>query len=217
MPPGPATFCALGAILADVKRDYVRSRRLRFADGPPVAAELASIFRALEESASSWIRSEGDILGEVVFDASLDLRYAGQAFDLQVAIPERLRKEPDLEAITELFHREHERIYSFRDPESSVEVSTERVRVTGRIPALELPPIPDRGPAEPIDSRRVYVGGRDLDVPVHARRALGRGASIPGPAVIEQEDCTVWVLPGWNAAVHRSGSILIRRSDGAGG
>ena len=47
--------------------------------------------------------------------------------------------------------------------------------------------------------------------------ALGRDASIPGPAIIEQEDCTVWVLPGWNAAVHRTGSILIRRSDESGG
>ena len=217
VPPGPATFCALGAILADVKRDYVRSRRLRFADGPPVAVELASIFRALEAGASSWIRSEGDILGEVVFDASLDMRYAGQAFDLQVAIPERLRREPDLEAITELFHREHERIYSFRDPESSVEASTERVRVTGRIPALELPPVPERGPAEPAGERRVYAGGRYLDVPVYLRRALGRDASVPGPAIIEQEDCTVWGLPGWNATVHRNGSLLIRRSNGAGG
>ena len=211
VPPGPATFCALGAILADVKRDYVRSRRLRFADGPAVAAELASIFRALEEGASSWIRREGDILGEVVFEASLDMRYAGQAFDLQVPVPEGLRTEPDLDAITELFHLEHERIYSFRDPESSVEVSTERVRITGRIPPLELPPTPERGPAEPIDTRTVYVAGRCLDVPVHARRELGRDADIPGPAIIEQEDCTVWVLPGWNAAVHRTGSLLIRR------
>ena len=217
VPPGPATFCALGAILADVKRDYVRSHRLRFADGPPVAAELASIFRGLEASASSWIRSEGDILGEVVFDASLDMRYAGQAFDLQVPIPEKLRAEPDLEAMTELFHREHERIYSFRDPDSSVEVSTERVRVTGRIPPLDLPPIPEREPAGPVDTRRVYVAGRRLDVPVHARRALGRDASIPGPAIVEQEDCTVWVLPGWSAAVHRTGSLLIRRSGGAPG
>ena len=211
VPPGPATFCALGAILADVKRDYVRSHRLRFADGPRVAAELASIFRALESSASSWIRREGDILGEVVFDASLDMRYSGQAFDLQVTIPEGLRREPDLDAITELFHREHERIYSFRDPESSVEVSTERVRITGRIPPLELPPVLERGPAEPIDTRTVYVAGRYLDVPVHARRELGRDADIPGPAIIEQEDCTVWVLPGWNAAVDRTGSLLIRR------
>ena len=216
VPPGPATFCALGAILADVKRDYVRSRRLRFADGPPVAVELASIFRALEAGASSWIRSEGDILGEVVFDASLDMRYAGQAFDLQVAIPEPLRKEPDLAALTELFHREHERIYGFRDPESTVEVSTERVRVTGRIPALELPPVPERGPAEPAGERRVYVGGRYLEAPVYLRRALGRGATLAGPAIIEQEDCTVWVLPGWDATVHRNGSILIRRSNGAG-
>ena len=221
VPPGPATFCALGAILADVKRDYVRSQRLRFAGGPPVAAELASIFRALESSASSWIRREGEILGEVVFDASLDMRYAGQAFDLQVPVPEELRRKPDLEAITELFHREHERIYSFRDPESSVEVSTERVRVTGRIPALELPAVPERRAPEPIDTRRVYVGGRYLDVPVHARRELGRGSALPGPVIIEQEDCTVWVLPGWSAAVHRTGSILIGRSsraaEGSGG
>ena len=215
VPPGPATFCALGAILADVKRDYVRSRRLRFAEGPPAAAELASIFRALEESASSWIRREGGLLGEVVFDASLDMRYAGQAFDLQVPIPEELRVEPDLEAITERFHREHERIYSFRDPGSEVEVSTERVRVTGRIPPLELPPVPERGLAEPFDTRRVYAAGRWLDAPVYARRALGRDTSVPGPAIVEQEDCTVWVLPGWSAAVHRTGSLLIHRSNGA--
>ena len=215
VPPGPATFCALGAILADVKRDYVRSRRLRFAEGPPAAAELASIFRALEESASSWIRSEGGLLGEAVFDASLDMRYAGQAFDLQVPIPEELRVEPDLEAITERFHREHERIYSFRDPGSEVEVSTERVRVTGRIPPLELPPVPEREPARPFDTRRVYAAGRRLDAPVYARHALGRDTSVPGPAIVEQEDCTVWVLPGWRAAVHRTGSLLIRRSNGA--
>ena len=212
VPPGPATFCALGAILADVKRDYVRSHRLRFAEGPLAAAELASIFRALEEGASSWIRSEGGLLGEVVFDASLDMRYTGQAFDLQVPIPEELRVEPDLEAITERFHQEHERIYSFRDPESEVEVSTERVRVTGRIPPLELPPVPEREPARPFDTRRVYAVGRRLDAPVYARRALGRGTSVSGPAIVEQEDCTVWVLPGWSAAVHRTGSLLIRRT-----
>ena len=212
VPPGPATFCALGAILADVKRDYVRSHRLRFTDGPQVAADLAGIFRELESRASSWIRSEGDILGEVSFDGALDMRYSGQAFDLQVPIPDGLRTQPDLDAIAELFHREHERIYSFRDPESSVEVSTERVRVTGRIPPLEFPTVPERGPAEPFDTRRVHVAGRRLDAPVYLRRKLGRGAAISGPAIIEQEDCTVWVLPDWHAAVDRIGSILIQRS-----
>ena len=212
VPPGPATFCALGAILADVKRDYVRSRRLRFADGSPAAFELASIFRDLEDQASSWIRSEGELLGEVAFEAALDMRYAGQAFDLQVTVPDALRIEPELPALTELFHREHERIYSFRDPDSGVEVSTERLRITGRIPPVAFPPVPERGPAEPFETRRVHVHGRRVEVPVHTRRLLGRDAAIPGPAIIEQEDCTVWVLPGWSASVDGIGNILIRLS-----
>ena len=212
VPPGPATFCALGAVLADVKRDYVRSRRVRFSDGAPAAAELAAIFRELEERASSWIASEGELLGEIVFDGALDMRYSGQAFDLQVPIPESLRREPDLGGLSELFHLQHERIYGFRDPESHVEASTERLRVTGRIPPPEIAAVPERGLPEPFDTRRVYVAGRYLSVPVYARRELGRGAAITGPAVIEQEDCTVWVLPGWNAAVHRTGSILVHRS-----
>ena len=215
VPPGPATFCALGAILADVKRDYVRSHRLRFAGGPPGRGGAGLHIPRPGGQRIVMDPQRRRHAGEVVFDASLDMRYTGQAFDLQVPIPEELRAAPDLGAITELFHREHERIYSFRDPESSVEVSTERVRVTGRIPPLELPPVPERGPAKPFDTRRVYVAGRRLDVPVHARRALGRDVSIPGPVIIEQEDCTVWVLPGWNAAVHRTGSLLIRRSRGA--
>ena len=213
VPPGPATFCALGAILADVKRDYVRSHRLRFADGAPAAAELAAIFRELEAQASSWIRNEGEILGEVGFEAALDMRYSGQAFDLQVPIPDALRAVPDLESITELFHREHERIYSFRDPASGVEVSTERLRVTGRIPPIGFPSVPERGPAEPFETRRVHVRGGWMEVPVYARRALGRDAAIAGPAIIEQEDCTVWVLPGWRAGVDRIGNLLVRSSN----
>ena len=217
IPPGPATFCALGAILADVKRDYVRSRRLRFADGRPVAAELAAILRELEGQASTWVASEGNLLGEIAFEATLDMRYTGQAFDLQVPIPDALRAEPDLDAITELFHREHERIYSFRDPESGVEASTERLRVTGRIPPLEFPAVPERGPPEPFESRRVLVEGAFLDVPVFARRALGRDAAIPGPAIVEQEDCTVWVHPGWDAVIDPLGNIVIRSLSRAAG
>ena len=216
VPPGPATFCAFGAILADVKRDYVRSHRLRFADGPRAAVELARIFRDLEDRASAWISGEGGLLGDVAFDGALDMRYSGQAFDLQVPVPDRLRREPELDAVAELFHREHERIYGFRDPESGVEVSTERVRVTGRIPPVRIPTVPERGPAEPAAARRVHVAGRRLVAPVYARRELGSGAALAGPAIIEQEDCTVWVLPGWSATVDRTGSILIRRAGGEG-
>ena len=139
IPAAPSTFCAMGAILADVKRDYVRSRHLRFADGNAAVTQLAEIFRSLEAEASAWIETEGDILGETGFQATADMRYKGEAFDLQVAIPDDLRTQPDADGISELFHREHELIYGFRDLESGVEVTTERVRVTGKIPPITLP------------------------------------------------------------------------------
>jgi len=210
IPPGPATFCALGAILTDVKRDYVRSRHLRLGAGKAQQDDIATIFRELKEAASEWIGNEGDILGKTVYDAALDMRYAGQAFDLQVAIPDRLRLKPLAQTIAELFHREHERIYSFRDPESEIDITTERVRVTGKIKPIRLREVAKAKTAKPIDRRRVYVAGRYRTVPVYARRDLGRGATLVGPAIIEQEDCTIWILPGWRAAVDKTGSVLIR-------
>ena len=63
VPLTPSTFCALGAILANVKRDFVSSHFLRLADGAPALAALTRDFDRLEQTASSWIGSEGDILG----------------------------------------------------------------------------------------------------------------------------------------------------------
>jgi len=45
-----------------------------------------------------------------------------------------------------------------------------------------------------------------------SRRDLGIDTRIDGPAIIEQEDCTAWVLPGWTAALHPIGSIVITRN-----
>ena len=214
VPPAPATFCAMGAILADVKRDYVRSSHLRFTDGKAALADLARIFREIEEEASEWIAKEGDLLGEPEFAATLDMRYAGQAYDLGVAIPDELRLNPEAEGILELFHREHERIYSFRDLESGVEVTTQRIRVIGRIPPVTIPDVETGTRAKAGDIRRVFNQGKYLDVPVYLRREMGRGQKVTGPAILEQRDSTVWILPDWKAEIDRIGNILITAPNG---
>ena len=214
VPPAPATFCAMGAILADVKRDYVRSSHLRFTDGKAALADLARIFREIEQEASEWIAKEGDLLGEPEFAATLDMRYAGQAYDLGVAIPDELRLNPEAEGILELFHREHERIYSFRDLESGVEVTTERIRVIGRIPPVTIPDVETGTRAKAGDNRRVFNQGKYLDVPVYLRREMGRGQKVTGPAILEQRDSTVWILPDWKAEIDRIGNILITAPNG---
>ena len=214
VPPAPATFCAMGAILADVKRDYVRSHHLMLADGRPALDALAAAFRELEAEAERWIAHEGDILGKPQFTATADMRYAGQAFDLPVAIPEPLRRRPAEAKLAELFHLEHEKIYGFRDLDSAIEITTERMRVTGKIPPIRLPDLgaAPRGGAAPANSRRVFHRGRFLSVPVYLRRALGRGQTLAGPAIVEQEDCTIWIIPGWSAVVDRIGNLILSAS-----
>ena len=213
VPPAPATFCALGAILADVKRDYVRSRHLRLSDAGAVAA-LARVFRELEQEANEWIGSEGDILGTPQFVATCDMRYAGQAFDLPVHLAEALRRAPDAAELTELLHREHEKIYGFRDADSGVEITAIRLRVIGQIPPIRLPELPENGgePAKVLEQRSVYYQGRHIAVPVYARRDLGAGQVVSGPAIVEQEDCTIWIIPNWTGRVDRVGNLIITTS-----
>ena len=58
-----------GAILADIKRDYVRAHLLKFADGAAMVRRLAGLFRELESEASRWIKTEGNTVGRIGFTA----------------------------------------------------------------------------------------------------------------------------------------------------
>jgi N-methylhydantoinase A len=212
IPATPSTFCALGAIMADVKRDFVASRFLRLADGPTALDELAAQYERLAQIASEWIAAEGDLLGAMKFEATADLRYAGQAFDLQVRLPEALRRQPDVAAIAELFHQAHEKIYSFRDPDSPVEVTAERLRVVGKMPPLALPSLAPSSQSADQGTRRVFLDDGWQIASVWQRDQLAEGAAIVGPAVIEQEDTTTLIRPGWTAIVDRIGNIIATTS-----
>ena len=215
VPAAPSTFCALGAILADVKRDFVASRFLNLADGPVALDELSRQYQRLETIAAEWIAAEGDILGATRFEATADLRYAGQAFDLQVRLPEALRRRPDAAAISELFHQAHEKIYSFRDPDSSVEITAERLRVVGTIPPIDLPGIVAGAQSAGSDTRRIYLESGWQTATVWQRDQLAEEATIPGPAIIEQEDTTTLIRPDWTATVDRIGNIIATTSQRA--
>jgi N-methylhydantoinase A len=208
IPAAPSTFCALGAILADVKRDFVASRFLNLADGAVALDGLSRQYERLETIAAAWIAAEGDILGATRFETTADLRYAGQAFDLQVRLPEALRRRPDAAAISELFHQAHEKVYSFRDPNSSVEITAERLRVVGTIPPIELPAIVAGAQSASTEVRRIYLESGWRIASVQQRDQLAEGATILGPAIIEQEDTTTLIRPDWNATVDRIGNII---------
>jgi N-methylhydantoinase A len=218
VPPTPSTFCALGAILANVKRDFVSSRFLRLADGTPSLQALAAEFDRLAHIAGAWIATEGDILGTIRYEASADMRYSGQAFELPVPLSDALRRNAAADALTELFHQAHEKVYSFRDLSSSVEITAERLRVVGEIPSVTLPRLATHGAAASATVRSLFLHGGSVAAAVYQRDDLQPGQALRGPAIVEQEDTTTIVLPGWSATVDAIGNLLIaRKADGGSG
>ena len=213
VPTAPGTFCALGAILADVRRDYVRTVRKLI--GPNAGARngwdaVSEAIVELETEARRWIAMEGDIVGETEIVISFNLRYLAQAYELEVFVPRGTGDRLDDALVCDLFNAEHERLYGFREPKVPVQTATVRLGVIGKVPAVALPEVSPSDP-KPVSHRTVWNKGKPLNTAVYARRDIGAGAVIPGPAIVEQLDTTTFILPGWKAATDKLGALNISR------
>jgi N-methylhydantoinase A len=217
VPVAPGTFCALGAILADVRRDYVRTGRhlvvphgIR-ADTPDAWPLVAAAIHELEREALAWIATEGDLIGAHGTVVTMKVRYPQQAYELEIVVPEERRADLDAAVLADLFHAEHQRLYGFSEPASPVQVTTIRLGVIGRVAPVSLPTVPS-GTAAPQGTRAIWHGGKPIHARVYHRADLSAGAMIEGPAVVEQPDTTVLILQGWQAAVDGLGTLHLTRA-----
>ena len=212
VPLAPGTFCAFGAIAADLRRDFVRSHRLTLGLDPGAGDALRSTVEGLERQAARWIEAEGEIAANARFEVSADMQYPRTAFELNTPIPATAWRRGASAEIAELFHARHERLYGFRDADSPVDITTVRLRATAPSPRVAFPEIADGPAPEPRGRRSVYLGGEWMDAALHDRGELRAGNRIAGPAIVEQEDSTVWLPPGWEATVDAIGSLRAARS-----
>ena len=163
VPLSAGTFCALGAVGAHLRRDYLRGI------GRPLDADAAKIandhLRELLESGRAWAAAQGESVESVEVRCSLEMRYYGQAFELDVDVDES-SLPLDAEWIAEAFGARHEEEFGHRDHSADVIVIAVKATATGRVrpvPTGALPPsTPDpAGRAE----RNVYVGGHWVPFP----------------------------------------------------
>ena len=211
IPLRPGTFCAYGAIQSDVRRDYVRSLRRSLAHPEQTLRALEVALAEMQGEALAWIESEGADLADPVITRGADMRYAGQAYDLRVEF-ESDQTQHDAGALGELFHGAHTAMYGFPDRDSEIEIMTVRLSVTRAVPPVTRSEIRSSSDKPRPSSRRdVYLRGEQCAADIFARADLASGQSIEGPAIIEQEDTTVWLLPGWRAEVDSVGTLTLER------
>ena len=208
--PSPGTLCALGAIMTDIKRDYVRMVRRQVGVGESVLQAITEALDGMEREARDWIASEGDLVGETAFSWNADMRYAGQAYELGVDVPQGLREAMDESTLIERFHQVHENVYGFRDTEARIELTSLRARIIGAVPPIEIATATSGDYAEH-DRRPVFHQGAWVETAVYARGNLKPGDQLDGPALVEQEDTTTWIVPGWSGMVDKYGNIRIKK------
>jgi len=195
VPLAAATFCAQGAAAADLRRDFARSVRR------PVSSGFGEVLQALREQALAWAASEGGAAPELTVSA--DMSYLGQAYELRVPLPDPL-------AAAEAFGAEHERLYGFRDEGATIRLGTVRLAATVHRPQLPVPAVPPTGGLPgPRGHREIVVMGKKWTATVYSRDDLRAGDQLDGPAIVEQDDTTVLIPPGWRARTDETGSLWL--------
>src|SRR5439155_15857365 len=133
VPPLPGNFSAFGLLVADVRHDYVRTRLTATAGLD--FGELTRTFAELREEARLRLGADGFAADRVRFEARLDMRYVGQAFELSVPFGEDLTSIAEVERA---FHRAHEARYSHA-VEDPVEIVSFRLSAYGGVSKPRLP------------------------------------------------------------------------------
>jgi N-methylhydantoinase A len=195
-PRASGVLSALGLIASDRRRDTARTVMLM---GPELTAER--VVAVLDELRDSL----GAGLDGAEAEATFEMRYRGQAFELPVPGPVR----PDPDELAESFAVAHEQRYGYRDPDSEVELVTVRL-------AVVLPgPDPEPAAAAPggleQGGRRARFDGEWLDTAV-LRGEPPAGLEAEGPCIFELPEATLVLPPGWSAQVDAAGTIAARRT-----
>ncbi len=201
VPNYQGVFSALGMVFADSVKEL--SSSFMKEASPSIASELEKGFRQLEAEAQTMLEQEGFGKEDMIFLRSLDMRYRGQSFEINVPYgPEYLEE----------FHRLHQRLYSHHYRNRPVEVVNLRLRAVGKVKGISLKPCAE-GPSSPAQAFyrevQVYYRGQQMKVPVFKREALKAGMRMEGPAIVAAVDSTVFIPPKFSARVDSYLNLII--------
>ncbi|MBI1737345.1 MAG: hydantoinase/oxoprolinase family protein [Candidatus Rokubacteria bacterium] len=210
VPEAPGVFSALGLLVADIRHDLVRSFLARADQAPP--ATIEALFAELERVGHGLLEEDGVDASSRVLVRTADLRYVGQAYEVNVPVPSAALDAARIGEVLARFHAEHQRLYAHSAPRDPVEIVSVRVAAVAPVvpPALRERPATGATP-KPTSRRPVFFEEADgfVDCPVFDRGDLGPGARLAGPAIVEQMDSTTVVHPGQVVVVDGWGNLLI--------
>ena len=209
IPARPGITSAVGCITADLRHDYVNT-----VNAPLAEADMAAVGAILERQAAdgrATIEQEGVAVGEIAYLHAADMQFEGQTHLLTVPI-----ESPDVsrEELQHAFEKAYwERFAVALDTIPAVLVNL-HTAVIGARPSVPLAALAGASRAASLDSaligtRRVWFPTGWAETPVYDRDRLPASSAFPGPAIVQQTDCTSVVEPGNRASLDPIGNLIL--------
>ncbi|MBB4614662.1 hydantoinase/oxoprolinase family protein [Novosphingobium taihuense] len=208
-PVSPGVLCALGDATTRMRTETARSfSRLA---SQTEAADLIAILDEMAAQTRAELLADGVPEDEISTAFEVDVRYAGQAFEVPLTITPDVLTADGIAGILARFDAEHKRLFTF-NMDTPHEIVNLRAVAMGRaldLPAAEL----EKGDGNPIAARMrdhtLWMDGREQAAVIYERSKLRAGDVIPGPAIVCEMDSTTLIESGCVGTVDHVGNILI--------
>jgi N-methylhydantoinase A len=209
VPVSPGVLSAAGLLAAPVEHE-VSAALPRTLDRLDMK-EARTVLHQLDAQCASLMARENVVPHGITREYFADVCYAGQSYHLEVAFA--LDAVDPLAALKAAFHAAHDRTYGFA-PDSPMRLVN--LRAVHRAASAPQPPA-DWVPAKGSPPRRhTTILLADQSAPVEAmvydRATLAVGQTLEAPAIIEQDDTTTLLAPGWRGCVDKRGNLVLERT-----
>ena len=217
VPALPGALSALGILVSDVVKDYSRTVLWRIAGKVP-RARIEQEFVTLKKQAAKDFQEEA-WRGNIRYQPSVDLRYRGQGYELNLRLTKNLQEE---------FKQEHQRRYGYAHPTRELELVTLRLRAVvrssrreskmdpvGTTATVSPPRTKPRGPGRAklgspsTPEAPVQFDGKKLATAIYSRDALTPGKMYQGPAIVTEYSATTVIPPKKRFHLDAAANLII--------
>ena len=216
IPPNGGLLSAYGMLFADTVKDYSQTVLLKFESSSEGLLETLNIgFDELLTRAENEMKAEGFTPEQLKIDRSLDMRYEGQSYELNIPyFTEVETYQQETQLLVQKFHAAHDQRFGYARTDAPVEIVNLRLTATGETDKPPIQPLPfaDTDPSEAFTFQNpVIFDGEVLPTDFYRREALQPGNQIPGPAILTEFSATTVIPPNFSAVVDAYQNLILTK------
>ncbi len=205
IPPSPGVLCAYGDATTRLRVDAQRSFNKLVTQTDD--AEVATVIDDVIAQVSEELAAEGVAVADQELRVEIDVRYAGQAFEVPLHMP----TGSTIADLTARFDAEHKRLFTFNlsVPQELVNIRVVALGKAANVSAERIPAGDGNPIAAKLRDHEVWMDGAARPAVIYDRAKLRAGDIVPGPAVVTEMDSTTLIHNGHSAIVDDFGNLLI--------